>query len=85
MPQPTGAPHTWAITGQQEEPTIDEDGQATSVHHVSFRTNTGHESSVAIPNEQFNAVNVARAVAAKAAHINTVHSMNSTNAPTEAA
>lgn len=83
MPQPPTAPHTWAVTGQEEEPTIDEDGQATSVHHVHFKTNTGHESTVSIPNAQFNAANVARAITAKAAQIVAVHGMNSTNAPTE--
>lgn len=83
MPQPAAAPHAWAVTGQQEEPTIDEDGQATSVHHVSFKTNTGHESSVSIPNAHFNAANVAKAITAKAAQIVAVHGMNSTNAPAE--
>lgn len=85
MPQPPATQHTWAVTGQEEEPTIDEDGQATSVHHVSFKTNTGHESSVSIPNAQFNATNVAKAIAAKAAQIVAVHGMNSTNAPSEQA
>lgn len=83
MPQPPATQHTWAVTGQQEEPTIGEDGEATSVHHVHFKTNTGHESTVSIPNERFNAVNVAKAITAKAAQIVAVHGMNSTNAPTE--
>ena len=82
MPQPSAQPHTWAVTGQQEEPTIDEDGQPTTVHHVSFQTNTGHKSTVAIPDEQFTAANVAKAVAAKAKQIVTVHGLTSANAPT---
>lgn len=84
MPQPASQPHAWAVVGQEEEPTIDQDGQPTSVHHVRFRTNTGHESTVSIPNERFNARNVARAISAKAAEIAKVHTLNSTNQPTDA-
>lgn len=83
MPQPPAQPHTWAVVHQEEEPTIDQDGQPTSLHHVRFKTNTGHESTVTIPDEQFNARNVAKAVAAKAAEIVKVHALNSTNAPAE--
>lgn len=73
--------HTWAITSQQEEPVIDDDGRPTSVHHVEFKTNTGHTSRVTIPDHQFNAVSVARAVKAKAKEIVSVHHMTSANAP----
>lgn len=81
MPQPTTAQHTWAITGQEEEPTLTDEGQPSSLHHVRFKTNTGHESHVTIPDEQFSARNVAQAVATKAAEIVKVHALNSTNAP----
>lgn len=83
MSTPQSQPHTWAITGQQEEPTIDEEGRPTSVHHVEFKTNTGHTSRVTIPDAQFNAVTVARAVKAKAKQIVDVHHMTSENAPEE--
>lgn len=79
MAQAAVQPHTWAITGQEEEPTLDDDGRPTTLHHVSFLTNTGHESRVTIPDEQFNAVTVGQRVAAKAAEINAVHGLNSTN------
>lgn len=72
--------HTWAITAQEEEPTIDADGQPTTLHHVSFLTNTGHHSTVTIPDNEFTAKGVARRVAAKAAEIVKVHNLNSTNA-----
>lgn len=83
MPQPSAQSHTWAVTGQEEEPTIDEDGQPTSLHHVHFQTNTGHKSTVTVPNEQFTAANVARAITAKAKQIVAVHGMTSANAPAD--
>lgn len=83
MPQPSSQQqvHTWAVTGHEEEPSIDEDGQPTVLHHVSFLTNTGHESSVTLPDKQFSARNVAEQIHFKAGEINKVHNMNSTNAP----
>lgn len=81
MPQPSAQPHTWAVTGQEEEPTIGDDGQPTSLHHVHFQTNTGHTSTVTIPDERFTAANVARAVTAKAKQIVAVHGMTSANVP----
>lgn len=74
-------PHTWAVTGQEEEPTIDSNGDVTTLHHISFKTNTGHESTVTVPDADFTAANVANAITAKAAQIVAVHSLNSTNAP----
>lgn len=84
MPQPTAPGHTWAITGQEEEPTLTDDGQPSTIHHVHFKTNTGHASTVSIPDEQFSAKAVANAVTRKAAEIVKVHGMNSTNAPAAA-
>lgn len=83
MPQPTPAPHqhAWAVTGQQEEPYIDENGRPTTIHHVSFKTNTGHESTVSLPDSHFTAANVAQQIQYKAGEIAKVHSMNATNAP----
>lgn len=83
MPQPTATGHTWAVTGQQEEPTLDDNAQPTSLHHVTFKTNTGHTSTVTIPDRAFTASNVAKAVAAKASEINRVHALTSTNQPSE--
>jgi hypothetical protein len=83
MPQPTTTGHAWAVTHQEEEPTIDDNGQPTSLHHVTFKTNTGHESTVTIPDTAFNAHTVAQAITAKASEINRVHGLTSTNAPTE--
>lgn len=80
MATPQQQPHTWAITGQEEEPTIDSDGQPTTLHHVGFLTNTGHKSTVTIPDEEFTAANVAAKVAEKAEEIVKVHHMNSSNA-----
>lgn len=81
MSQPAAQPHTWAVTGQEEEPTVNSDMEPSTIHHVTFKTNTGHQSSVAIPDEQFTAANVAKAIVAKAREINTVHTLTSTNAP----
>lgn len=81
MPQPTAPGHTWAVTGQEEEPTLTDEGQPSTVHHVHFQTNTGHRSHVSIPDETFSARTVAQAIAAKAQEMNMVHGLNSTNAP----
>lgn len=83
MPQPptSTTPATWAVTGQEEEPTIDENGQASTTHHVAFKTNTGHESTVSLPDSQFSAANVAEQINYKAGQITQVHTMTSANAP----
>jgi hypothetical protein len=83
MPQPTAPGHTWAVTHQEEEPTLDDNGRPTSLHHITFKTNTGHESKVVIPDNAFNARAVAQAITAKANQINRVHMLTSTNQPTE--
>ena len=83
MPQPTTTGHTWAVTGQEEEPTLDDNARPTSLHHVTFKTNTGHTSTVSIPDAQFTAANVAKAITTKANEINRVHVLTSTNVPTE--
>lgn len=83
MPQPAVTGHTWAVTHQEEEPTLDDNGQPTSLHHVTFKTNTGHESTVTIPDAAFSAKTVARAIQAKAEQINHVHRLTSANVPTE--
>lgn len=78
---PAGEPHTWAVTAQEEEPTIDENGRATTTHHVHFKTNTGIASHVSLDDKDFKPGKVAKAIHDKAHHLNTVHSMNSANAP----
>lgn len=85
MPQPPNVQsgHTWGVTAQEEEPTINDQGKPSSLHTVHFQTNTGHKSSVTLPAEKFNAKNVAKAIHAKAHEITTVHTMNSSNAPRE--
>lgn len=74
-------PHKWAVTGQEEEPAINDDGTATTLHTVHFQTNTGHKSHVMVRDEEYSAANVARAVEDKAARIIEVHHLNSGNAP----
>lgn len=83
MPQPSNMQtgHTWGVTAQEEEPTINDQGKPSSLHTVHFQTNTGHKSSITLPTEHFNAKNVAKAINAKAHEIVTVHAMTSTNAP----
>lgn len=83
MPQPATATtgHKWAITHQEEEATIDEKGNPSTIHTVHFKTNTGHESSITLPDSHFTPTNVAQQVEHKANHIIAVHQMNSTNAP----
>lgn len=83
MPQPSQPPppHTWAVTHQEEEPDIDDNGKPTTIHHVHFRTNTGHESTITLPDSHFNAVNVAQQINHKAGEIVKVHTMTSENAP----
>jgi hypothetical protein len=83
MPQPPNnpTPHKWAVTGQEEEPTIDEKGFPTTLHHVQFKTNTGHDSHVTLSGHEFTPANVAKAIEEKANHIISVHMLNSTNAP----
>lgn len=76
-------PHTWAVTGQSEEPTLDENGQPTTMHTVNFKTNTGHESSISLPDSHFTAANVAAQINYKAGQITQVHTMNSSNVPKE--
>ena len=83
MPQPAATGHTWAVTGQTEEPTLDDNARPTSLHHVTFKTNTGHESTVTLPDNQFTAANVAKAITAKANQINRVHVLTSAQVPTE--
>ena len=75
------APHTWAVTNQEEEPGYDENGRPVTFHHVHFRTNTGHESHVTLPDTHFSAANVAAEINAKAAEMVRVHHMNSSNQP----
>lgn len=82
-PQPA-QPHTWAVSHQEEEATIDDNGRPTTMHHIHFITNVGHKSTVVIPDEQFTAANVAKAVAAKASELLKVHNLNSSNAPQNA-
>lgn len=82
-PTTTQQRHAWAVTHEQEEPVIDANGQPTTLHHVHFQTNTGRKSSVAVPDTEYTAQNVATKIHAKAQHINTVAGMNSTNAPQE--
>jgi len=80
---PSNTPgHSWAITDQREEPDYDENGKPTTMHHVYFKTNTGHESHVTLPDSHFNPAHVARAVEEKANRIITVARMHSGNAPT---
>lgn len=78
---PTHAAHTWAVTGHQEEPSFDDNGKPTTLHHVSFKTNTGHESSITLPDSHFTARNVAEQIHHKAQEIIRVYQMNSTNTP----
>lgn len=83
MPQPThtGQPHIWAVTDQEEEPSYDENGNSTTLHHIHFKTNTGHISHVTLPDSHFSAANVAAAINHKAAEMVRVHQMNSDNQP----
>ena len=80
VPQQTTG-HTWAVTKQEEEPIIGDNGRPTTLHHVHFLTNTGHESHITLPDSHFSPANVAKAIALKAAHIVNVHTLNSSNAP----
>jgi hypothetical protein len=73
--------NTWAITDQHEEPDYDENGKPTTMHHIHFKTNTGHESHVTLPDSQFTPAHVAKAVEEKANRIVTVARMHSGNAP----
>lgn len=83
MPQPAQPqnPHTWAVTGEEEEPIIGEDGRPTTLHHVQFKTNVGHTSTITLPDSHYTAANVAEQIHYKAGEMLKVHNMNSTNAP----
>lgn len=83
MPQPPAGPppHTWAVTGHEEEPAHDDNGKPTTLHHVHFKTNTGHESSITLPDSHFSAGNVAAQINHKAGEIVKVAGMNSSNQP----
>lgn len=74
--------HKWAVTGQTEEATLDAEGNPTTLHHVTFMTDTGHESSVTIPDVHYSAENVAAAIHHKATEIRKVHSLHSDITPT---
>ena len=73
--QPPGP--KWRVTHQEEEPTIDDNGRSTTVHHVHFRTEHGHDSTVSLPDHVFTAHNVARAIHAKAQEMGAVHTLTS--------
>lgn len=81
-PQPP-QPHRWAVTGQEEEPALNDDGTPTTLHTVHFKTNAGHQSHVMVRDEEYTAANVARMIASKADRLLEVHALNSTNAPHE--
>lgn len=83
MPQPERppSPHTWAVTRQEEEPSINDNGLPTTLHHVHFKTNVGHESHVTLPDEHFSAENVAAQIHHKVTELLKVHHMNSSNMP----
>lgn len=74
--------HKWAVTGQEEHPTLDENGKPTTEHHVKFKTASGHESHVTMPDHSYSAQNVAAAIEHKATEIEKVHSLTSESRPT---
>lgn len=67
----------WKVFHQEEEPTLDAEGRQTTIHHIHFRTEHGHESSVSLPDHLFTAHNVAREIHAKAREIGQVHELTS--------
>lgn len=73
--------HKWAVTGQEEEDAINDNGTATTLHTVHFKTNTGHQSHVMVTDEHFTPANIAAMIEEKAAKIAAIHGMNSSNAP----
>lgn len=79
MTEPT--PHKWAVTGQEEHPTMDKDGRPTTDHHVQFVTKSGHKSSITLPDDSFTAENVHDAIDYKANEIEKVHALNASVKP----
>lgn len=74
--------HKWAITGQEEHPTIGDDGRPTTEHVTKFKTMHGHESSVTTADKNYSAENVHAQVEHKARELNKVREMHPDHKPT---
>lgn len=74
-------PVKWAIIGQEEHPTIGENGLPTTEHHTTFRTEHGHESTVVTPDIHYSAENVAAQINHKARELAKVKHMTSEQPP----
>ena len=75
--------HKWAVTGQEHEPTFDENGKKMVMHHVHFQTNTGSKGTVSLPDHEYSAVNVHGKINHLAGEMIKVDTMNSTTPPPE--
>lgn len=77
-PTPSTTPATWRVTGQTEDTQLTADGRVLAGVKVLFRTSAGVDSSVFVPNDQYNAAAVRAAVAARAAAIDSVSGLSGT-------
>ena len=85
MSEPTAEPQAgqpWYVTGQTEDTQITPDGRVEHGVKVLFRTGSGVDSSVFIPNGSYNAESVRTAIAARAAAIDSVSGLTGHAGPT---
>jgi hypothetical protein len=75
-------PHVkWTVIRQEEHPTLTPEGQPTTEHHTTFRTEHGHESTIVTPDHEYSAENVARAIHHKARELSKVKHLTSESEP----
>lgn len=70
----------WSVTGQTEDTNVTPDGRVEHGVKVLFRTSSGVDSSVFVPNASYNAVNVRAAITARAAVLESVAGLSSSPA-----